>query len=162
MISLSVFLYLFSPDKKVPLRLLQGRMRAVINPAGGEGGQGSAQKELLEPPPWDPITLESIEFQIGLIQNFLREKLNNSEELYIIEDENLPIKQRPAKPRLPPTGKINTPRKRKDAPVAGGSAKKKKKPTAKQPPPEPPPQLPTPPMAMIREEDPSDVESLFG
>ena len=162
MISLSVHSHFVASDMKVPLRLLQGRMRAVINPAGGDGGQESAQKEIPEPPPWDPITLESIEFQIGLIQNFLRDKLNNSQEAYIIEDENLPLKQRPAKPRLPPTGKISTPRKRKDPPVPGGSAKKKKKSTAKQPPSEPPPQLPTPPMAMIREEDVSDVESLFG
>lgn len=138
-------------------------MRAVINPAGGEAGQDNAQKELVEPPPWEPITLDAIEFEIGLIQQFLREKLTNSEEPYIVEDEHLPIKLRPAKPRLPPTGKINTPRKRKDAPSAGGSAKKKKKPTtSKSHPAEPPPQLPTPPMASIREEDGSDVESLFG
>lgn len=148
--------------QKVPLRLLQGRMRAAINPAGGEGGTEAAQKDLTEPPPWEPVTLESIEFEIGLIQNFLREKLNNSEEPYIIEDENLPIKQRPAKPRLPPTGKISTPRKRKEMPVVGGSAKKKKKSNKSQPPEAPPAQLPTPPMAMIREEDGSDIESLFG
>jgi transcriptional activator SPT7 len=148
--------------QKVPLRLLQGRMRAAINPAGGEGGPEAAQKDLTEPPPWEPVTLESIEFEIGLIQNFLREKLNKSEESYIIEDENLPIKLRQAKPRLPPTGKISTPRKRKEMPIVGGSAKKKKKSNKSQPPEPPPAQLPTPPMAMIREEDGSDIESLFG
>jgi hypothetical protein len=138
-------------------------MRAVINPTGVEGGQEAALKELPEPSPWEPVTLESIEFEIGLIQQFLREKLSKSDQPFIIEDENLPIKQRPAKPRLPPTGKINTPRKRKDAPAGGGSAKKKKKPpAAKSQAPEPPAQLPTPPMAMIREEDGSDIESLFG
>ena len=161
MISLSVIPVFVSSNKKVPLRLLQGRMRAANNPTGGEGGHEAAQKDLVEPPPWSTVTLESIEFEIGLIQNFLREKLNNSEESYIVEDENLPMKQRLAKPRLPPTGKISTPRKRKDAPATGGSAKKKKK-ASKSQPPEPPPQLPTPPMAMIREEDGSDVESLFG
>jgi hypothetical protein len=139
-------------------------MRAVINPAGGENGQDNGQKELMEPPPWEPITLDAIQFEIGLIQQFLHDKLTNSTEPYIIEDEQLPVKLRPAKPRLPPTGKINTPRKRKDAPNAGGSAKKKKKSTtaSKAQTAEPPPQLPTPPMASIREEDGSDIESLFG
>ena len=137
-------------------------MRAAINPTGGESGQESAQKELVEPPPWEPVTPESIESEIGLIQPFFREKLNKSEESYVIEDENLPIKHRPAKPRLPPTGKINTPRKRKDVPTSGGSAKKKKKPNKLPQPPEPPTQLPTPPLIMIREEDGSDIESLFG
>jgi len=148
-------------DSQVPLRLLQGRMRAVINPVGGEGGAEAASKELTEPPPWEPVTTESIEFEIGLVQPFLREKVNLSDQSYIVEDENLPMKQRPAKPRLPPTGKIITPRKRKDMPTLGGSAKKKKKPT-KEKPPEAPTQLPTPPMASIREEEGSDVESLFG
>ena len=138
-------------------------MRAVINPAGGEGGAETINKELVEPPPWEPVTPESIEFEIGLIQSFLSDKLSKSEEQFIVEDENLPLKLRPAKPRLPPTGKISTPRKRKDAPVPGGSAKKKKKPSGNKPnAPEPPTQLPTPPMAMIREEDGSDNESLFG
>jgi transcriptional activator SPT7 len=161
MISLSVCISCILLTK-VPLRLLQGRMRAVINPSA-DGNQETAQQEHPELPPWEPITLESIEHEIGLIQNFLRERLGKAEQPYLIEDENLPIKQRPPKPRLPPTGKINTPRKRKDGPMAGGSAKKKKKTlTNKPPPPEPPPQLPTPPMAMIREEEGSDVESLFG
>lgn len=135
-------------------------MHAVINPAGGEGGAEAAAKELPEPPPWEPVTLGSIRFEIGLIQQFLLDKLGKSETPYIIEDENLPIKMRPAKPRLPPTGKISTPRKRKDGPSGGGSAKKKKK--LSKPPVDPPPQPPTPPMTSIREEDGSDVESLFG
>jgi transcriptional activator SPT7 len=138
-------------------------MRAVINPTGADGVQEAAQKELPEPPPWQQVALASIEFEIGLVQQFLREKLSSSEEPYIIEDENLPTKLRPAKPRLPPTGKISTPRKRKDVPVPGGSAKKKKKLAGNKPQAvEPAPQLPTPPMASIREEDGSDIESLFG
>jgi transcriptional activator SPT7 len=106
------------------------------------------------------VTIGSIQFEIGLIQQFLLDKLGKSEGLYIIEDENLPMKQRPAKPRLPPTGKINTPRKRKDGPLPGGSAKKKKK--LSKAPVEPPPQPSTPPMTSIREEEGSDIESLFG
>jgi transcriptional activator SPT7 len=145
----------------VPLRLLQGRMRAVINPSGGDGGHETAEQEYPDPPPWEPVTIESIDLEVGLIHHFFLDKLSKSELPYLIEDENLPVKQRLAKPRLPPSGKINTPRKRKDVPSTSASAKKKKKST-KPPPPEPPPQLPTPPMAMIREEEGSDVESLFG
>ena len=138
-------------------------MRAIINPTGGDGANTAAQKELVEPSPWEPVTINSIESEIGLIQPFLREKLNKSDEGFLVEDENLPSKLRPAKPRLPPTGKINTPRKRKDPPVSGGSAKKKKKPTGNKPPSsDQPAQLPSPPMAVIREEDGSDIESLFG
>jgi transcriptional activator SPT7 len=160
LISLSVCHIYFFADEKVPLRLLQGRMRAVINPAGGEGGSETAAKELPEPSSWEPVTIGSIQFEIGLIQQFLLDKLGKADAPYIIEDENLPIKQRPAKPRLPPTGKINTPRKRKDGPLPGGSAKKKKK--LSKPPVDPPPQPSTPPMMSIREEEGSDIESLFG
>jgi transcriptional activator SPT7 len=136
-------------------------MHAAINPAGGEDGGEAANKELTEPPPWESLTAESIDSEIGLIQQFLRERVNLSDQPYIVEDENLPMKQRPPKPRLPPTGKIITPRKRKDMPTVGGSAKKKKK-ANKEKAAEAPTQLPTPPMASIREEEGSDVESLFG
>ena len=134
-------------------------MRAAINPTS-EGGQETVQKELPEPPLWEPMTSESIDFEIGLIHKFLRDKLSTSSEPYIIEDENLPVKLRPAKPRLPPTGKINTPRKRKEVPNTTSTSKKKKKVSGK---PEPVAQVSSPPtMAMIREEDASDIESLFG
>ena len=51
----------------------------------------------------------------------------------MVEDEDLPVKQRPPKPRLPPTGKISMPRKR---PLhgQGGGSKKKKKPNSTAPP----------------------------
>jgi len=129
-------------------------MRAAINPVGGEGGP-TTQAEHPEPPPWEPVTADSIDTEIGLIRNFLRTKLT-SDGPYLIEDENRPLKQRPAKPRLPPTGKISTPRKRKDAPGPQGSAKKKKKGAVVPVKPEVV-QNPTPP----REEDGSDNESLF-
>lgn len=44
----------------------------------------------------------------------------------LLEDEDLPVKQRPPKPRLPPTGKISMPRKRPLQAQGGGSKKKKK------------------------------------
>jgi transcriptional activator SPT7 len=140
------------------LRLLQGRMKNAINQTS-EGDHEQILKEIPEPPPWDPMTSESIDFEIGLIHKFLQDKLSSSTEQYIIEDENLPIKLRPAKPRLPPTGKINTPRKRKEIPTNASNSKKKKK-VGKV---EPAQQVSSPiGMTIIREEDGSDVESLFG
>jgi transcriptional activator SPT7 len=132
-------------------------MRAAINPVSGEGGS-TTQTEYPEPAPWDAVSADSVALEIGLIQTFLRDKLVSTEGLYLIEDENLPVKQRPAKPRLPPTGKINTPRKRKDAPGAGGSAKKKKK-HAAVPVVKPEVVLITPPPD--KEDDASENESLF-
>lgn len=133
-------------------------MRAAINPVNGEGGP-TTQTEYPEPPPWDPVSADSLALEIGLIHTFLRDKLTAAEIPYLIEDENLPIKQRPAKPRLPPTGKINTPRKRKDAPGAGGSAKKKKKPVVVAPVVKPEVAFITPPPD--KEDEASENESLF-
>jgi transcriptional activator SPT7 len=133
-------------------------MRAAINPVSGEGGP-TIQTEYPEPPPWDPVSADSLALEIGLIHAFFRDKLISVEGLYLIEDENLPIKQRLAKPRLPPTGKINTPRKRKDAPGHGGSSKKKKKPVVAAPVVKPEVVLITPPPD--KEDDASENESLF-
>lgn len=65
-----------------------------------------------EPPKFEPVTAQNVSSQIGLMQDWLLSKLqdNNNEEL--IEDDDLPPKQRFPKPRLPPTGKISSPRKR--------------------------------------------------
>lgn len=55
--------------------------------------------------------MENVSQQIGLVQNFFLEKLraNNNEPL--VEDLELPPKQRPtaARPRLPASGKIQPP-----------------------------------------------------
>jgi transcriptional activator SPT7 len=79
------------------------------------------------PPPFEPLTRQNIKNQIGLVQNFFLAKIHAQKDNEpLIEDEDLPQKQRFPKPRLPPTGKITSPRKR---PVKeqGGNAKKKKK-----------------------------------
>jgi transcriptional activator SPT7 len=70
------------------------------------------------------------------VQNFFLAKLHANNEQPLVEDEDLPVKQRPPKPRLPPTGKISMPRKR---PLHGQGAgsKKKKKPAVPPPPSQP-------------------------
>lgn len=67
----------------------------------------------LPPPiPLTPITIDNIDDQIGLVQQFFRDKLATNNNKPLIEDDDLPQKQRFPKPRLPPTGKISSPRKR--------------------------------------------------
>jgi transcriptional activator SPT7 len=60
------------------------------------------------PPPYDPISTETLPNQIGLAQDFFREKLRKNHDEALVEDEDLPQKQRFPKPRLPPTGKISS------------------------------------------------------
>ena len=65
-----------------------------------------------EPPKFEPVTVQSVENQIGLVQSWLFNKLHDNNSQPLIEDDDLPPKQRYPKPRLPPTGKISSPRKR--------------------------------------------------
>lgn len=64
------------------------------------------------PPPYEQVTMDNVSTQIGLVQEFFRHKLHNNRFEPLVEDEDLPQKQRFPKPRLPPTGKISSPRKR--------------------------------------------------
>jgi transcriptional activator SPT7 len=67
----------------------------------------------MEPPPaFEAVTIDSIQTEIGLVQDFFLAKLTSNNDPSLVEDDELPIKQRFPKPRLPPTGKISSPRKR--------------------------------------------------
>ena len=65
-----------------------------------------------EPPKFEPVTTQVAESQIGLVRDWLLNKLHNNNDQALVEDDDLPPKQRFPKPRLPPTGKISSPRKR--------------------------------------------------
>jgi transcriptional activator SPT7 len=65
-----------------------------------------------EPPKFEPVTVQTAENQIGLLQGWLFNKLHDNNSQPLVEDDDLPPKQRFPKPRLPPTGKISSPRKR--------------------------------------------------
>lgn len=65
-----------------------------------------------EPPKFEPVTTQVAESQIGLVRDWLLNKLRNTNDGALVEDDDLPPKQRFPKPRLPPTGKISSPRKR--------------------------------------------------
>lgn len=95
----------------VPLHLLQNRLHSGYQAQH----QGVANEQGITfplPEPYGPVTQESIGDQIGLVQDFFRSKLRANHNAPLVEDEDLPQKQRFPKPRLPPTGKISSPRKR--------------------------------------------------
>ncbi|KAH8727220.1 transcriptional activator spt7 [Phaeosphaeriaceae sp. PMI808] len=93
----------------VPLHLLQNR---VHNAAKDNNNTTTIGVLMPEPPKFEPVTLQTVECQIGLVQSWLFGKLHDNNSQPLIEDDDLPPKQRFPKPRLPPTGKISSPRKR--------------------------------------------------
>ena len=68
--------------------------------------------DLPTPPPLAPITISSVKNQIGLVHNFFFAKLHANNDQPLVEDDDLPLKQRFPKPRLGANGKITSPRKR--------------------------------------------------
>lgn len=73
----------------------------------------SAQTVTLFPPPpqFPRISAESLPSQIGIVQKFFNRKLEASNNEPLVEDLELPPKQRPTatRPRLPASGKIAPP-----------------------------------------------------
>jgi transcriptional activator SPT7 len=74
----------------------------------------------------EPVTRENIQGQIALVKNFFLAKLHANGDQPLIEDEDLPIKQRRPRPRLGPTGKIVSPQKRPPKEQIALAKKKKK------------------------------------
>ncbi|KAL4810533.1 hypothetical protein BDV18DRAFT_131217 [Aspergillus unguis] len=115
----------------VPLHLLQNRM---YNAAQSQSTSTSQSVTVFTPPPSYPrITSETLPSQIGLVQAFFNAKLQAQNNDSLVEDLELPPKQRPtaARPRLPASGKIvppsslpgptSSPQKRPLPPSASGS-----------------------------------------
>nr|POE64842.1 transcriptional activator spt7 [Quercus suber] len=95
----------------VPFHLLQNRMHNAYQ--SQHQGPVSSTGLVFEPPAaYDPITVENLPLLVGPAQDFFRRKLSANRDEPLVEDEDLPQKQRFPKPRLPPTGKISSPRKR--------------------------------------------------
>lgn len=107
----------------VPLHLINTRIRSnYIGPA-----VVAQTTEIFSPlPPLEPVTVENMQNEIGLVKNFFLAKLHANGDEPLLEDEELPVKQRPSRPRLGPTGKITSPRKRPLKEQAGNAKKKKK------------------------------------
>ncbi|KAI1636088.1 hypothetical protein F4809DRAFT_406423 [Biscogniauxia mediterranea] len=108
----------------VPLHLLQSRVRSqyqVQNPT-----QDLTDVVLFEDlPPPEPVTKDNIQGQIGLVKNFFLAKLHANGDSPLVEDKDLPVKQRRPQPRLGATGKIVSPQKR--PPKEQNAINKKKK-----------------------------------
>ena len=109
----------------VPLHLLQSRVRSQFQMQSQVTGVTSA--DLFEAlPPCEPVTKENIQDQIGLVRNFFLAKLHANSDQPLIEDEELPVKQRRPRPRLGATGKIVSPQKRPPKEQIAMAKKKKR------------------------------------
>jgi transcriptional activator SPT7 len=108
----------------VPLHLLQSRVRSQYQAQNQT--QGPIDAVLFEDlPPPEPVTKENIQEQIGLVKNFFLAKLHANGDSPLVEDKDLPVKQRRPQPRLGATGKIVSPQKR--PPKEQNAINKKKK-----------------------------------
>lgn len=90
----------------VPLHLLQNRMFNAANP---QNTSVSPTVTLFAPPPpYGRISTDNFSHQIGLLHEFFKGKLDANGDEPLVEDLELPPKQRPMgiKPRLPASGKI--------------------------------------------------------
>ncbi|KAK6443701.1 Transcriptional activator spt7 [Oleoguttula sp. CCFEE 5521] len=95
----------------VPLHLLRNRIHNGFQ--AQNAGPVAVGGQLFESPEaYDAISVDALGGHIGLVQGFFRERLRKNHDEALVEDEDLPQKQRFPKPRLPPTGKISSPRKR--------------------------------------------------
>jgi transcriptional activator SPT7 len=107
----------------VPLHLLHTRLHNTYS-----GPVAAAPTTEIFPPlePFERVSMENVHDQVGIVQNFFLAKLHANDKKPLPEDEELPIKMRPPRPRLGPTGKITSPRKRPLKEQTGNAKKKKK------------------------------------
>ncbi|KAF9873534.1 hypothetical protein CkaCkLH20_08993 [Colletotrichum karsti] len=109
----------------VPLHLLQSRVRNQYQMQTQTAGVEVT--DLFDSlPPVDPVTTDNIHGQIGLVKNFFLAKLHANGDTPLVEDEELPVKQRRPRPRLGASGKIVSPQKRPPKEQIALAKKKKK------------------------------------
>ena len=109
----------------VPFHLLQSRVRSQYQMQSQTSGITLTdmfdQLPLLE-----PVTKENIQEQIGLAKNFFLAKLHANGDQPLVEDEDLPTKQKKPRPRLGASGKIVSAQKRPPKEQLALAKKKKK------------------------------------
>jgi transcriptional activator SPT7 len=109
----------------VPLHLLQTRVRNQYQMQTQTTGETAT--DLFEPlPNSEPVTKENIQDQVGLVKNFFLAKLHANGDQPLVEDEDLPTKQKKPRPRLGASGKIVTAQKRSPKEQLALAKKKKK------------------------------------
>ncbi|CEJ91905.1 Putative Transcriptional activator spt7 [[Torrubiella] hemipterigena] len=96
---------------QVPFHLLQSRVHSQyqMQNQGVSNTSSNVFEALL---PSEPVTVDLINDQIGLVKNFFLAKLHANKDQPLIEDEDLPFKQRKPRPRLGASGKIMSAQKR--------------------------------------------------
>lgn len=109
----------------VPLHLLQTRVRNTYQSQAQTTGPEN-QDIIDQLPPTEPVTKDNIQGQIGLVKNFFLAKLHANGDQPLVEDEDLPVKQKRPRPRLGATGKIVSPQKRPPKEQIALAKKKKK------------------------------------
>ncbi|SPJ83842.1 related to transcription regulator SPT7 [Fusarium torulosum] len=109
----------------VPLHLLQTRVRNQYQMQTQTTGETAT--DLFDPlPNSEPVTKENIQDQVGLVKNFFLAKLHANGDQPLVEDEDLPTKQKKPRPRLGASGKIVTAQKRSPKEQLALAKKKKK------------------------------------
>lgn len=109
----------------VPFHLLHSRVRSQYQMQTQTAGTTSADMfEALSPS--EPITNDGIQDEIGLVKNFFLAKLHANGDQPLVEDEDLPVKQRKPRPRLGASGKIISAQKRPPREQLALAKKKKK------------------------------------
>lgn len=109
----------------VPFHLLQSRVRNQYQMQTQTAGTETA--DLFDSPaPLESVTRENIQEEIGLVKNFFLAKLHANSDQPLVEDEDLPVKQRKPRPRLGATGKIVSAQKRPPKEQLALAKKKKK------------------------------------
>lgn len=109
----------------VPFHLLQSRVHSqyqMQNP-----GTSAVACDIFDPlAASEPVTVDQINTHIGLVKNFFMAKLHANGDQALIEDEDLPIKQRKPRPRLGASGKIISAQKRPPREQIAMAKKRKK------------------------------------
>lgn len=109
----------------VPLHLLQSRVRNTYQ-AQIQNPDVEAEDLFDQLPPSESVNKDNIQGQIGLVKNFFLAKLHANGDQPLVEDEDLPVKQKRPRPRLGATGKIVSPQKRPPKEQIALAKKKKK------------------------------------
>ncbi|KOS17902.1 Transcriptional activator spt7 [Escovopsis weberi] len=109
----------------VPFHLLQSRVRNQYQMQTQTAGATS--NDIFNTLPLsESITRDTIESQIGLVKTFFLAKLTANGDQPLVEDEDLPTKQRKPRPRLGASGKIISAQKRPPKEQLALAKKKKK------------------------------------
>ncbi|KAJ9602343.1 Transcriptional activator spt7 [Cladophialophora chaetospira] len=89
----------------VPFHILQNRLGAHNQTISAVD---TGEKTFKEPPRWPKINVENVEEQVGLMRAWFARKLRENGDRPLIEDLELPVKQRPGygRARIPASGKI--------------------------------------------------------